>query len=167
GEAPATSIIASLVQNRAPERRIKAGDISVMLAESREKPFTREGWVFEMKYDGYRIVAGRDGADVTLLSRNKKTLTTTFPEVAKALSVLPYEHFVIDGEVVVCDANGRPNFQRLQQRGMLRRGMDVKTAAAQHPATLYVFDLLAFGNYDVRGLPLLERKRLLQQIIPA
>jgi bifunctional non-homologous end joining protein LigD len=167
GQSPATSILASLADGKAPERRIKAGDVSVMLAESRAEPFSRAGWVFEMKYDGYRIVAGRDGDDVTLLSRNKNNLTASFPDVARAISALPYQHFVIDGEVVVCDANGRPNFQKLQKRGMLRRGADVKRAAAELPATLYVFDLLAFGGHDVRGLPLTERKRILQQIIPA
>jgi bifunctional non-homologous end joining protein LigD len=83
------------------------------------------------------------------------------------VSALPYDHFVIDGEVVVCDASGRPNFQKLQKRGMLRRGVDVRRAASELPATLYVFDLLAFGERDLRALPLAERKRLLKQIIPA
>lgn len=167
GETPEAGIIAALAEADAPQRRIKAGDISVMLAESRAQPFSRAGWVFEMKYDGYRIVAGRDGADVVLLSRNKRALTTAFPEIAKAVNALPYDHFVIDGEVVVCDANGRPNFQKLQRRGMLRRPLDIRRAASDLPATLYVFDLLAFGDRDVRALPLVERKRLLQQIIPA
>ncbi|MGQ0561285.1 MAG: DNA ligase D [Gemmatimonadota bacterium] len=167
GETPATSILTSLVEAGAPERRIKAGDVRVMLAESRAQPFSRAGWVFELKYDGYRIVAGRDGGDVVLLSRNQRALTSVFPEITKAVSALPYDHFVIDGEVVVCDANGRPNFQRLQKRGMLRRAIDVRRAAAELPATLYVFDLLAFGNRDVRVLPLLERKRLLRQLTPA
>src|SRR5688572_21476612 len=167
GDTPATSMLASLADSGAPERRIKAGDVSVMLAESRAEPFSRAGWVFEMKYDGYRIVAGRDGSAVTLLSRNKNDLTASFPDVAKAIGALPYQHFVIDGEVVVCDANGRPNFQKLQKRGMLRRGPDIKRATADLPATLYVFDLLAFGGHDVRALPLTERKRLLRQMIPA
>jgi bifunctional non-homologous end joining protein LigD len=148
-------------------RRITAGDVDVMLAESRAQPFSRTGWLFELKYDGYRIVAGRKDADVVLLSRNKRALTSVFPEIARAVSALPYEHFVIDGEVVVCDANGRPNFQKLQKRGMLRRPIDIRRAASDLPATLYVFDLLAFEGRDLRGLPLIERKRLLEQIIPA
>src|SRR5687768_6438974 len=102
GETPATSILASLDELRAPSRRISAGDVDVMLAESRPQPFSRPGWLFELKYDGYRIVAGRREADVVLLSRNKRALTSVFPEIAKAVSTLPYDHFVLDGEVVVC-----------------------------------------------------------------
>ncbi len=165
-ETPAAGIITSLEASQASRRRVRAHDVSVMLAESRDQPFSRQGWVFELKYDGYRLIAGRDENDVVLLSRNQRALTTTFPEIARALQALPYPRIVLDGEVVVSDASGRPNFQRLQKRGMLRRSMDIRRAAAELPATLYVFDLLAFDEFDVRSLPLLERKRLLRQLIP-
>jgi bifunctional non-homologous end joining protein LigD len=166
GETPGAQVIAELTQAGAPRRRVHAGDVSVMLAESRDTPFSRSGWLFEMKYDGYRLVAGRAGNQVELLSRNKRVLTSTFPEIARALHALPYERVVLDGEVVVCDASGRPNFQSLQKRGMLRRSIDIRRAASDLPATLYVFDLLAFDEFDVRTLPLVERKRLLKQLIP-
>jgi bifunctional non-homologous end joining protein LigD len=165
-ETPAGELIEALQSAGAPRRVLRAGGIDVMLAESREKPFSRAGWIFEMKYDGYRLVCGRDGNDVVLLSRNKRALTTTFPEIARALHALPYPRIIIDGEVVCADANGRPNFQSLQKRGMLRRALDIRRAAAELPATLYVFDLLAFDDYDVRTLPLVERKRLLRRLIP-
>ena len=167
GETPTARVIAELEQARAPRTKVRAAGVSVMLAESRDKPFSRSGWLFEMKYDGYRLVAGRDGNDVVLLSRNKRAMTGTFPEIARALHALPFDRVVLDGEVVVCDATGRPNFQSLQKRGMLRRPIDIRRAASELPATLYVFDLLAFDEYDVRALPLVERKRLLQQLIPA
>jgi bifunctional non-homologous end joining protein LigD len=166
GETPAIEVVSALSKSGAPKRRIKPNDINVMLAESREKPFSRAGWIFEMKYDGYRLVCGRDANDVVLLSRNKRALTPVFPEIARALHALPYQRIIIDGEVVCADANGRPNFQSLQKRGMLRRSLDIKRAANELPATLYVFDLLAFDDYDVRGLPLIERKRLLKMLIP-
>lgn len=164
---PATSIISYLDTLGAPVRRVKPGDIGVMLAASRAQPFSRAGWLFEMKYDGYRIVAGREGREVVLLSRSKRALTTVFPEIADAVGALPYDHFVVDAEVVVCDENGRPNFQKLQKRGMLRRSIDIRRAAAELPARLFVFDLLAFADRDVRPLPLIERKRLLREILPA
>jgi bifunctional non-homologous end joining protein LigD len=166
-ETPAGNVIASLEQAKAIRRRVRAHDVSVMLAESRDQPFSRAGWIFEMKYDGYRLLAGREDNDVVLLSRNKRALTTTFPEIARALHALPYPRLVLDGEVVVNDETGRPNFQRLQKRGMLRRAVDIRRAAADLPATLYVFDLLAFDEFDMRSLPLVDRKRLLQQLIPA
>ena len=166
GETPAREVIAALARAKAPQRALRAAGIDVMLAESREKPFSRAGWIFEMKYDGYRLVCGRDGNDVVLLSRNKRALTSTFPEITRALHALPYPRIIVDGEVVCSDANGRPNFQSLQKRGMLRRSIDIRRAAAELPATLYVFDLLAFDEYDVRALPLVERKRLLRTLIP-
>lgn len=160
------AVRAELERAQALRRRIRANDVSVMLAESREKPFSRAGWVFELKYDGYRLIAGRDGHDVVLLSRNKRALTTVFPEIARTLQSLPFQCVVLDGEVVVCDESGRPNFQRLQNRGMLRRSIDIRRAAAELPATFYVFDLLGFDDFDLRTLPLVERKRLLRQLIP-
>jgi bifunctional non-homologous end joining protein LigD len=166
GETPAASVIADLERASAPRRRVYAGDVSVMLAESRDKPFSRDGWLFEMKYDGYRLIAGRNGNQVELLSRNKNVLTGTFPEISRALHALPYDRVVLDGEVVVCDASGRPNFQSLQKRGMLKRSVDIRRAASDLPATLYVFDLIAFDEFDVRTLPLVERKRLLKELIP-
>jgi bifunctional non-homologous end joining protein LigD len=131
GVTPATAILASLDDLGAPLRRLTAVDVDVMLAESRTEPFSRPGWLFELKYDGYRIVTGRRESDVVLLSRSKRPLTTVFPEIAKAVSALPYDDFVMDGEVVVCDANGRPNFQKLQKRGCCAAP---STSGAQHPS---------------------------------
>jgi bifunctional non-homologous end joining protein LigD len=165
-ESPADAIIAELNAKGVVRRRIRAHDVSVMLAESREKPFSRAGWVFEMKYDGYRLIAGREDNDVVLLSRNKRSLTSTFPEIERALKALPYQRLVLDGEVIIADAGGRPNFQKLQKRGMLRRSIDIRKAVGELPATMIVFDLLAFDDYDVRTLPLVDRKRLLKLIIP-
>ena len=165
-ETPATTVLAELEALGAERRRLRAHDVSVMLAESRERPFSRKGWLFELKYDGYRLICGREENDVALLSRNKRALTAAFPEIAQALHKLPYPRIVLDGEVVVNDETGRPSFQRLQRRGMLRRSPDIRRAALELPATLYVFDLLGFGDYDLRSLPLIERKRLLRLLLP-
>ncbi len=151
----------------APRRSVRARDVKVMLADSRDSPFSRDGWVFELKYDGYRVVAARQGGEALLLSRNGNELTDTFPELATVLHALPYDDIVLDGEVVVHDERGLPSFQRLQRRGQLRRALDIRRMALRLPATLYAFDLLAFQGYDVRPLPLLERKRLLHDVLPA
>jgi bifunctional non-homologous end joining protein LigD len=142
-------------------------EIEIMLAESSTRPFDDDGWVFELKYDGYRIIAGVEDGDVTLLSRNGNDMTATFPEIAEAVRQLPYRRFVIDGEVVVHDDAGMPSFQRLQKRGRLGRAVDVRRAALDLPATLYVFDLLAFEDHDLRPLPLIERKRILRMLLPS
>ncbi|MGH7443505.1 MAG: hypothetical protein ACREKM_01450, partial [Longimicrobiales bacterium] len=80
---------------------------------------------------------------------------------------LPYQRFIVDGEIVVHDDAGLPSFQRLQKRARLRRAPDIRRAATELPATFYLFDLLAACGRDVRPLPLVERKRLLRRIVPA
>ena len=68
-------------------------------------------------------------------------MSGAFPEIARAVAALPYEHLVMDGEVVVLDDAGHPSFQRLQNRARLNRPIEVRRAAVEAPATLYLFDL--------------------------
>ena len=145
---------------------VTADAVKVMNAEPREKPFSRPGWVFEIKYDGYRLLGEAGGGGAKLVSRNGNDLTRVFPEVAAVLGRLPYRAAVLDGEVVVNDAEGIPSFQLIQKRGRLQREGDIARAAVALPATYYAFDLLAFEGYDLRGLPLLDRKALLREVLP-
>jgi bifunctional non-homologous end joining protein LigD len=150
----------------ASPRRLAPADVKPMLAETRRQAFDDEAWVFELKYDGYRVIGGRcDG--VSMVSRNGNDMARSLPEIADALAHLPFDHFVIDGEVVVHDDTGLPSFQRLQKRARLKRAPDIRRAAAELPATLYVFDLLAFGQHDLRSLPLTTRKALLRELLPS
>ena len=141
--------------------------VDVMHAESADKAFTREGWLFELKYDGYRLLGEKFGERTRLITRNGNDATQTFAEIARAIASLPFEHIIIDGEVVVQDDDGRPNFQRLQQRGQYLRGVDSRRAAFEHPATFFAFDLIALDGYDLRSLPLIERKTLLRRALPS
>ena len=164
---PSEPIRGELMRLKAPRHAVRAKDVSPMLAETRETPFTKEGWLFELKMDGYRIIAAREGGEGQLISRNGHDLTATFPEVARSVSALPYDGLVMDGEVVCHDAAGLPSFGRLQQRGRLTRAADVRRAAVELPATLYLFDLVAAEGFDLRGLPLTARKAVLRRIVPA
>jgi bifunctional non-homologous end joining protein LigD len=146
---------------------VRAESVEVMHAESADKPFTREGWLFELKYDGYRLLGEKFGERTRLITRNGNDATQTFPEIARAIAALPFEHIVVDGEVVVQDDDGKPNFQRLQQRGQYLRGVDSRRAAFEHPATFFAFDLIALDGYDLRSLPLIERKTLLRRALPS
>ena len=150
----------------AKERRLRARDVEPMKATRREDAFSDPAWVFELKYDGYRLIAGREKGEGVLISRNGNDLTPTFPEVARAIKGLPYDGLVLDGEVVVHDLRGLPDFGRLQKRGRLTSRRDVARAALELPATYYAFDLLAMEGADIRGLTLLERKALLREILP-
>lgn len=130
------------------------------------KPFSRVGWVYELKLDGYRLLASRSGGDVQLISRNGKDLTRVFPEVAAVVGRLPIERFLLDGEVVVHDGKGLPDFGLLQQRGRLTKAHDVARAVVALPAAYYAFDLLALGDYDLRSLALVDRKKVLRELLP-
>src|SRR4051812_772844 len=76
---------------------------------------TGTDWIYEIKFDGYRGLAIKDGEEVRLLSRNNKDLGSRFPGIVRALQKLPCERIVLDGEVVALDANGRSSFQSLQR----------------------------------------------------
>ena len=144
----------------------KTGGFQVMLATAREEPFTKEGWVFEIKYDGYRLIADRARGEPVLWSRNGNDITATFPDIARAIRGLPYDGIVLDGEVVVHDEAGLPSFSLLQRRGRLQRSSAIARAALDLPAAFYAFDLLAFGGLDLRDLPLLARKAVLREVLP-
>src|SRR5512141_1026548 len=149
----------------APERPPDARELAPMLAETGAAPFDGEGWLFELKYDGYRMIARREGGRAELRYRSGDEATGLFPEVAKAVELLPVDA-VLDGEVVVMGPGGRPSFQALQKRAQLSRREDRLRAAVEAPATLFAFDLLRLGGRDLRALPLVERKRLLAEVAP-
>ena len=166
GSTRAAEITAELEGAKATRRVVDPMKLELMLAETADEPFSSPDWIFELKYDGYRLVAGRalDGT-VKLRYRNGMDVTAFFPEIAKAVRALPYG-LVLDGEVVVLDDQGHPSFPRLQARGQIRKPRDADRAAVDDPATLFVFDMLGFGDFDLRGLPLLTRKTLLARVLP-
>ncbi|HUF74983.1 MAG TPA: DNA ligase D [Longimicrobiales bacterium] len=165
-DAHAEETAARVAETGAKRRAVRAKDVGLMLATSEERPFTREGWIFELKYDGYRLLAERHGREPYLRSRAGHALTATFPEIARAVRGLPYEGLVLDGEVVVNDLEGRPSFSRLQKRGRILNRDDALRASVELPATYHAFDILALEGFDVRTLPLLERKEILKEVLP-
>jgi bifunctional non-homologous end joining protein LigD len=163
GRTPGDGIRAELESLGAPKRTVPAETAPLMLAESRDAPFTDPAWLFELKLDGYRLLAS---AGPRLFSRNGNDLSHCFPEVTRAVAALPVNGLVMDGEVVALDDAGRPSFQRLQHRGKLTRALDIRQAAVENPVTYYAFDLLAAEGFDLRPLPLVARKRLLRKLLP-
>jgi bifunctional non-homologous end joining protein LigD len=123
-----------------------------MLATLVDRPFDKPGWIYEEKYDGYRILAYKEGSRVTLVSRNGKDRTSTFSAVADAVSKLPAETLLLDGEVVAFDRHEISHFQLLQ------RGSASPSYA--------VFDCLYFNGHDLRKAPLSERRATLQKLVP-
>ena len=150
----------------APQRAVDVKAVKLMLAETADQPFTRKDWLFEPKLDGYRILAARTRGEPHLLTRNGNDCATSFPEILRALAALPFERLVLDGEVVALDERGRPSFQLLQSRARLSRPIDIRHAVVNTPVTYYGFDLLGFEDFDLRPLPLVERKAILRRILP-
>lgn len=160
------TIIQELERIKAPRLCLHAAEVQVMLAEPRAEAFDDPLWIFELKVDGFRAVTAKEGARAAIHYRRGADATAIFPDLANALVSLPYKHVVFDGEIAVLDEQGRPAFQRLQRRALLTRPLDIARAAAELPASLFVFDLLGFDGFDLRSLPLLQRKEILQKLLP-
>ncbi|MEP6991312.1 MAG: DNA ligase D [bacterium] len=166
GRSPAATLRAALEDSDAARARVDPRKVGAMLAEPADEAFTRDGWVFELKLDGYRLLARKSRGEVLLLTRNGNDYTAVFPEVVRALEALPLDDFIIDGEVVVLDPEGKPSFSRLQRRGRLSSPIEIRHAAVELAATFFAFDFIAFEEFDLRPLPLLERKALLLDTFP-
>ncbi|MEP7226921.1 MAG: DNA ligase D [Gemmatimonadales bacterium] len=166
GRTPADDIRAELERLGAPRREVPGDAAPLMLAETRDQPFSDPAWIFELKLDGYRLLASRGSGPPRLFSRNGNDLASSFPEVTRAVAALPLGRVLLDGEVVALDQSGRPSFQRLQQRAKLTRPTDIRRAVVQIPVTFFAFDLLAVDDFDVRELPLVARKNLLRRLLP-
>ncbi len=137
-----------------------------MLADRAEAPFSDPHWLFELKYDGVRVLAERRGPDVRLFARTGAERTHVYPEVARAVARLPLDDFVLDGELVALDSNGRSSFERLQRRWTQTDPRIVARLQVEIPTLLYAFDLLRAAGRDLRGLPLARRKQILSLFAP-
>ena len=122
-----------------------------------EHPLTTGDWVYELKFDGIRALAIKDGRAMQLVSRNEKKLNDRFPEIARAAGDFEADECVVDGEVVAMDEEGRSSFQLLQ-----RAELDGKDA----PLAFYVFDLLQLNGRSLIGVPLTLRKEGLRRLVP-
>ncbi len=155
-----------LQEHKAPHRDLSPHDQPFMLATLGERPFSGKEWLFEIKYDGVRVLAHRDGGTVDLYGRNGQVITERYPELVSALRRLPVERFLLDGEIVAFDESGKPSFQRLQARMGLTNLLEVERAMAAVPVVGIFFDCLALDGHDLRRLPLSERKECLKVLLP-
>jgi ATP-dependent DNA ligase len=151
----------------APLPRDLAGPVTVALAKAApaipEVGALPGGCVYELKWDGFRLVVVTTTTGSRLWTRQGTDLTDRFPEiVATATAVLPVGS-VVDGELVVFDGT-RLSFSLLQQR-MVRNPGDVRRLAAAHPASFVAFDLLAEGGVDLRRRPFTDRRAALEQVV--
>lgn len=113
-------------------------------------------WIYEIKFDGYRALALKQGSDIQLISRNEKSFNDKFQGIVKSIGKLDVDDAILDGEIVALDPKGRSSFQLLQA---------FELSQEQPPLFYYVFDLLRLNGKDLRSQPLAERKRQLQSLV--
>lgn len=140
--------------------------ISPMLAQiGKGDPPTGEDWVFEVKWDGVRALCYIDGGKATLVSRKHNVMDRQYPE----LSILPHHieasQAILDGEIAALDERGIPSFEKLQKRITVSEAGTIAALTRTHPVVFFAFDLLYLDGYDLRGVPLLERKALLKKLL--
>ena len=128
--------------------------IHPMLAREADQPFDSEDWIFEVKWDGYRAICEINKSQISLYSRNGNSFNFRYPVIVEELRKLNRK-MVLDGEIVVLDDAGRPDFQKLQ----------FYEQDKSENLCYYVFDLLSIDGEDICKFPLLERKKLLKSII--
>jgi bifunctional non-homologous end joining protein LigD len=111
--------------------------VAELALPSRAAPFSAAAWLYELKYDGFRLLASKDGTRVALRYRSGRVATGLFPEIAEAVAALPAEHVLLDGELVVFGEDGRSDFNLLCRRAFAKP----RDKRANPVATDCVFDM--------------------------
>lgn len=121
-------------------------------------------WLFELKWDGFRVLVSRSRGKLRLGSRTGKDMTATYPELSDP-AIWPERDFVADGEIVAFGKDGRPSFEQMQKRMNLTKPHDVERARAVAPVQLMLFDLLYDDDGELVSLPLEERRKRLESFV--
>lgn len=143
---------ARVAEEKAPEETFP-GFVKPMLASLTDQAFSKDDWVFELKLDGYRVLAGREHERAVLYSRRGNDYSDKYRLIAEEISVIK-ARFLIDGEVCYVGQNQKSDFQKLQHN-----------SDEQDKLHYYAFDILWLNGHDLKSLPLLERKKLLQVLL--
>ncbi len=130
-----------------------SGHIEPCLPSPAERPPSGDGWLHEIKHDGFRIMARRDSAGVRLITRHGNDFTRRFPLAVAAVQALPARSFLLDGEAIVTDDSGLAVFDLIRHK---RHGDD---------AVLIAFDLIELDGEDLRRTPIEQRKRTLAKLV--
>jgi bifunctional non-homologous end joining protein LigD len=145
---------------------VKLPSIAPMLAQiGKGAPPTGPDWLYEIKWDGVRAICYIENGRVRLVSRNGNVMERQYPE----LSVLPHHikanAAILDGEIAALDPRGLPSFELLQSRINVSEESAIATLSRNLPVVIFLFDLLYLNGRDLRGEPLIERKRLLKELL--
>lgn len=158
-------LLAALPEEVRPRARKRPQPIwiSPMLATLTQERLSREGWLFEPKWDGERCLVFGRGNELKLLSRNRMRLNERYPELALALNQCAIKSFIADGEIVAFRGSVT-SFIELQKRMQVENPS--RSLLRQVPVYMYLFDLLYLNGYDLRRVPVCHRKALLHDAFP-
>src|SRR4051812_40050365 len=126
----------------------------MLLSESAASPLGKRGWIYEVKYDGWRLIAGAAGGKVHIRTRGGADYTRVFPEIVEGIAALPGGPHILDGEGVVLDNHGHSSFDRFQDRALPRR----PPKPGADPVLFMVFDLLMLDGRALIEEPVESRK---------
>ncbi|MFL6487462.1 MAG: DNA ligase D [Nitrososphaera sp.] len=170
-----------LKESAVPSVNIAAGFprlIKPMLAMPIDEPFNDDQWVFEFKWDGVRSIFFFNKVNdiVEIQSRNGKSITHRYPEIVDEIKKLLIngnnnnnslkfkESIILDGEIVVLNQRGLPDFQKHQKRMNVESAAEIRDLSRNIPATYYIFDILYLDGRNLQGLTLLERRKILSDV---
>src|SRR4051812_1163291 len=129
------------------------------------RPFRRDGWAWEAKFDGFRALAFCESKAARILTRNGNDISAAFPEVVQTLAKIGIDA-VLDGEITIADERGRPDWSRVRRRCVMKGSRAIAHEALARPAILYAFDALVIGSRDVRPAIFAARRAALMQLVP-
>jgi len=143
------------------------GRVKPMLAYPTDKAFNNKEWIFEIKWDGVRAILFKENGKIRIQSRTGNDITKKYPEIVNSAgeSLMQCKSAIIDGEIVVLDDNGIPNFQAHQRRMNVESEKEILALSAEVPCTFYAFDVLYQENKSLKKLSYLERRGILSQIL--
>jgi bifunctional non-homologous end joining protein LigD len=147
------------------KQKLMPRKVEVMKATLVDEPFSRNGWIFENKWDGERAIAFIDNGKLKILSRNDKEITGSYPELHDLPEHVHATRAILDGEIVILSKSGRAEFALLQPRFGLTNKTKLAAQTKAGRAIYEVFDLLFLDGYSLTEVPLIERKRLLKSIL--
>jgi bifunctional non-homologous end joining protein LigD len=147
------------------EREPMPEKLAPMLAKlSQTLPRKGDEWGYEIKWDGIRALAFLDGGRVRLINRNGRDTTKQYPELRELGKAVGPQEMILDGEIVAFDENGRPNFQRLQNRMHLASDSAIRRRMNDIPVAYMIYDLLYLDGHSTMQLPYADRRKLLDEL---
>ncbi len=152
----------------APEGAVSSpmpSSIQPMLAVSAAEPPAGGGWLYEVKWDGVRALCFLNQGRLRIAGRKGASIERQYPELGVLPQHVEADSAILDGEIAALDENGRPSFERLQPRIMARDANAAAQLARSRPVVFFAFDLLYWNGFDLRGAPLKERRKLLEEVV--